>query len=135
PPARPLSFANKHRPPGLTSTAEDADAGLVQRLPGALAMRARERWPQCAPPCGAAAYRRSPFAELGGRAKPTDVAKREPPENPVVSKKTGNVYEKRVITKYISENAKEPGTNEELSVDDLLEVNVGEAPVSPEVRP
>lgn len=44
----------------------------------------------------------------------------EAPEEPVVSKKTGTVYEKRLIEKYIEQNGKEPGTDEELDVQDLL---------------
>ncbi|KAL2123691.1 hypothetical protein VTJ04DRAFT_56 [Mycothermus thermophilus] len=46
----------------------------------------------------------------------------EVPEEPVVSKKTGTVFEKRLILKYIEENGKEPGTNEELDPDDLIEL-------------
>jgi pre-mRNA-processing factor 19 len=44
----------------------------------------------------------------------------EAPQEPVVSKKTGTVYEKRLIEKYIEENGKEPGTDEELDLEDLL---------------
>jgi len=40
----------------------------------------------------------------------------------VVSKKTGTVYERRLIEKYIEEHGKEPGTEEELEVEDLLPV-------------
>ncbi|KAL2182118.1 uncharacterized protein P884DRAFT_282221 [Thermothelomyces heterothallicus CBS 202.75] len=46
----------------------------------------------------------------------------EVPEEPVVSRKTGTVFEKRLILKYIEENGKEPGTNEELDPEDLLDV-------------
>ncbi|KAK1831442.1 hypothetical protein QBC39DRAFT_283111 [Podospora conica] len=46
----------------------------------------------------------------------------EIPEEPVVSRKTGTVFEKRLILKYIEEEGKEPGTNDELHPDDLLEV-------------
>ncbi|KAK3944380.1 WD40-repeat-containing domain protein [Diplogelasinospora grovesii] len=46
----------------------------------------------------------------------------EVPEEPVVSKKTGTVFEKRLILKYIEENGKEPGTDEELDPEDLLPV-------------
>jgi len=44
----------------------------------------------------------------------------EAPQEPVVSKKSGTVYEKRLIEKYIDEHGKEPGTDEELELDDLL---------------
>ncbi|GAB1321021.1 Pre-mRNA-processing factor 19 [Madurella fahalii] len=44
----------------------------------------------------------------------------EVPEEPVVSRKTGTVFEKRLILKYIEENGKEPGTDEELDAEDLL---------------
>ncbi|KAK4461564.1 WD40-repeat-containing domain protein [Cladorrhinum samala] len=46
----------------------------------------------------------------------------EVPEEPVVSRKTGTVFEKRLILKYIQENGKEPGTDEELDPEDLLDV-------------
>ncbi|KAK4039385.1 hypothetical protein C8A01DRAFT_47107 [Parachaetomium inaequale] len=46
----------------------------------------------------------------------------EVPEEPVVSRKTGTVFEKRLILKYIEENGKEPGTDEELDPEDLLHV-------------
>lgn len=71
----------------------------------------------------------------------------EAPEEPVVSKKTGSivpvlkgqlhfqqtdfglrgprpgtVYEKRLIEKYIEEHGKEPGTEDELDIEDLLPV-------------
>ncbi|KAH6627429.1 hypothetical protein F5144DRAFT_494004 [Chaetomium tenue] len=46
----------------------------------------------------------------------------EVPEEPVVSRKTGTVFEKRLILKYIEENGKEPGTDEELDPEDLLAV-------------
>ncbi|KAL1892827.1 hypothetical protein Cpir12675_004361 [Ceratocystis pirilliformis] len=44
----------------------------------------------------------------------------EAPQEPVVSKKSGLVYEKRLITKYIDDHGKEPGTEDDLSADDLL---------------
>lgn len=46
----------------------------------------------------------------------------EPPATPVVSKKSGLIYEQRLIQKYIQENGKDPVTGEELSDDDLVEV-------------
>ncbi|CAN0562816.1 unnamed protein product, partial [Ectocarpus sp. 12 AP-2014] len=44
------------------------------------------------------------------------------PETPVVSKKSGHVYEKRLIVKYIDAEGKCPATGEELTADDLLDV-------------
>ncbi|KAF3765243.1 Prp19-domain-containing protein [Cryphonectria parasitica EP155] len=46
----------------------------------------------------------------------------EAPEEPVVSKKTGTVFEKRLIEKYIEENGKDPITSDELDLDDLLPI-------------
>ncbi|KAK4120277.1 hypothetical protein N657DRAFT_580202 [Parathielavia appendiculata] len=51
-----------------------------------------------------------------------DAVSGEVPEEPVVSKKTGTVFEKRLILKYIEENGKEPGTDQELDPEDLLPV-------------
>eukprot|EP00879_Flechtneria_rotunda_P002006 GHRR01002183.1.p1 GENE.GHRR01002183.1~~GHRR01002183.1.p1 ORF type:complete len:517 (+),score=206.67 GHRR01002183.1:358-1908(+) len=42
------------------------------------------------------------------------------PEQPVVSKKSGHVFEKSLITKYVAETGKDPVTGQELSEDDLL---------------
>eukprot|EP01132_Coremiostelium_polycephalum_P000370 gene370-467_t len=47
------------------------------------------------------------------------------PEEPVVSIKTGNIYEKRLIEKYIDSNGKEPVSGEPLSMSDLVTVKVG----------
>jgi pre-mRNA-processing factor 19 len=44
----------------------------------------------------------------------------EAPQEPVVSKKSGVVYEKRLIEQYINENSVEPGSDEPLTADDLL---------------
>ncbi|KAM5448323.1 putative RING-type E3 ubiquitin transferase [Microsporum audouinii] len=46
----------------------------------------------------------------------------EAPQVPVVSRKSGNVFEKRLIEEYISEHGKEPVTGEEHTVDDLIEL-------------
>jgi hypothetical protein len=46
----------------------------------------------------------------------------EVPNTPVVSLKSGNLFEKDLIVKYVEENHKCPVTGEELTVDDLLEV-------------
>ncbi|KXJ88680.1 cell cycle control protein [Microdochium bolleyi] len=44
----------------------------------------------------------------------------EPPQEPVVSKLSGAVFEKRLIEKYIEENGKDPVSNDDLTTDDLL---------------
>ncbi|KAK8801928.1 hypothetical protein WA158_006323 [Blastocystis sp. Blastoise] len=49
------------------------------------------------------------------------------PEEPVVNKKTGHLYEKRLIYKYIESEGKDPITGEELTKDDLLEVQSAQA--------
>lgn len=46
----------------------------------------------------------------------------EAPQQPVVSVKSGNVFEKRLIEKYIADHGKDPVTGEELTADDLIEV-------------
>ncbi|CAJ0846168.1 16108_t:CDS:2 [Entrophospora sp. SA101] len=53
------------------------------------------------------------------------------PEEPVVSKKSGQLYEKRLIIKYIAETGKEPVTDEDLSEEDLLEVKTSTKIVKP----
>lgn len=45
----------------------------------------------------------------------------EPPQDPVVSK-SGCIYERRLITKYIAENGTDPLTGEKLSEEDLITV-------------
>ncbi|KAI5919011.1 cell cycle control protein [Camillea tinctor] len=44
----------------------------------------------------------------------------EAPQEPVVSKISGAVFEKRLIEKYIEENGKDPVTGQDLTLDDLL---------------
>lgn len=46
----------------------------------------------------------------------------EPPKVPVVSRKSGLVYEQRLIQKYIDENGKDPVTGDSLELDDLIEI-------------
>ena len=46
----------------------------------------------------------------------------EPPQDPVVSAKSGHVYERRLIVKYISDNGTDPLTGEKLEESDLLPV-------------
>ncbi|KAH8178556.1 prp19/Pso4-like domain-containing protein [Sarocladium implicatum] len=47
----------------------------------------------------------------------------EAPQEPVVSKKSGVVYEKRLIEQYINEHGTEPGTGDALTTDDLLAIH------------
>jgi len=54
--------------------------------------------------------------------KLTGLVSGEVPEHPVVSKKSGHVYERRLIEKYIADHGKDPVTGDSLSVEDLLEV-------------
>ncbi|KAH8705345.1 putative cell cycle control protein [Talaromyces proteolyticus] len=46
----------------------------------------------------------------------------EAPQVPVVSTKSGSVFEKRLIEGYIAETGKDPVTGEDLSADDLVEL-------------
>ena len=46
----------------------------------------------------------------------------EVPEEPVISSKSGHLFERRLVEKYIAAEGKCPATGEELSVDDLLPV-------------
>ncbi|KAI2621044.1 WD40-repeat-containing domain protein [Xylaria nigripes] len=46
----------------------------------------------------------------------------EAPQEPVVSKLSGSVFEKRLIEKYVEENGKDPVSGEELTLDDLLPI-------------
>lgn len=49
------------------------------------------------------------------------------PEEPVVSPKTGQVYERRLIEKYLEANGKEPGSSEIIEAKDLIAVKVNKA--------
>lgn len=45
----------------------------------------------------------------------------EVPEQPVVSRKTGHLYEKRIIEKYLADHdGKSPFTQEDMSQEDLI---------------
>ncbi|KAJ3107393.1 hypothetical protein HDU97_004275 [Phlyctochytrium planicorne] len=55
----------------------------------------------------------------------------EVPTEPVVSKKSGILYEKRLILKHIVDSGKEPGTGEELTEEDLLTVKLSSKVVRP----
>lgn len=46
----------------------------------------------------------------------------EAPKHPVVSVKSGSIFEKSLIEKYIAENGRDPTNNEEITVDDLVEI-------------
>lgn len=46
----------------------------------------------------------------------------EAPQHPVASSKSGNVYEKRLIEAYITENHKDPVNGEELEITDLIDL-------------
>ncbi|KXL41535.1 hypothetical protein M433DRAFT_381322 [Acidomyces richmondensis BFW] len=46
------------------------------------------------------------------------------PEHPVASRKSGNIFERRLIEAYISENGSDPVNGEELSVEDLIDLKV-----------
>ncbi|RPD58365.1 WD40 repeat-like protein [Lentinus tigrinus ALCF2SS1-6] len=46
----------------------------------------------------------------------------EPPQDPVVSSKSGHVYERRLILKYITENGTDPITGDKLEEADLVSV-------------
>lgn len=46
----------------------------------------------------------------------------ETPQDPVVSQKSGQVYERRLILKYITENGTDPVTGEKLEESDLITV-------------
>jgi hypothetical protein len=46
----------------------------------------------------------------------------EPPLEPVVSAKSGKVYERRLIVKYINENGTDPITGEKLEESDLIAI-------------
>jgi hypothetical protein len=50
----------------------------------------------------------------------------EAPTDPVVSTKSGNVYERRLITKYLAENGTDPITGEKLEESDLLSIKASE---------
>jgi pre-mRNA-processing factor 19 len=49
----------------------------------------------------------------------------EPPQDPVVSTKSGHVYERRLVQKYITENGTDPVTGEKLEEADLVSVKAG----------
>lgn len=52
------------------------------------------------------------------------------PEHPVVSPSSGQVYERRLIEKYVQDNGIDPVSQKPLSVEDLIDIKV-----SPLVKP
>ncbi|KAG4084521.1 PRP19/PSO4 pre-mRNA processing factor 19 [Neocallimastix lanati (nom. inval.)] len=60
---------------------------------------------------------------------------KEPVQEPVISKKTGHLYEKRIIKKYLEENHKCPITGEDMTEDDLIELKTGTSTLSGKPRP
>lgn len=50
----------------------------------------------------------------------------EAPQDPVVSSKSGNVYERRLILKYITDNGTDPLTGEKLEESDLITIKASE---------
>lgn len=50
----------------------------------------------------------------------------EPPQDAVVSQKSGHVYERRLIIKYIEENGTEPITGDKLEETDLISIQASE---------
>jgi pre-mRNA-processing factor 19 len=52
------------------------------------------------------------------------------PEHPVVSPSSGQVYERRLIEKFVQENGVDPVSQKPLSIDDLIDVKA-----SPLVKP
>jgi pre-mRNA-processing factor 19 len=46
----------------------------------------------------------------------------EAPQDPVISQKSGHVYERRLIEKYIQENGTDPMSGEKLEDTDLITV-------------
>jgi hypothetical protein len=54
----------------------------------------------------------------------------EAPKQPVVSLKSGNVFEKNLIEKYIADNGRDPINNEEMTVDDLIDIKTSKPFIS-----
>ncbi|KAI7831880.1 putative PRP19-non-snRNP spliceosome component required for DNA repair [Kickxella alabastrina] len=55
----------------------------------------------------------------------------ETPQEPVISSKTGRVYEKRLLQKYLNDNGREPQSDHGLSDEDIIDVHAD----PPAVRP
>ena len=55
----------------------------------------------------------------------------EPPQDPVISTKSGHVYERRLVQKYITENGTDPVTGEKLEESDLVSVKASAYSLAP----
>ncbi|KAF7367280.1 hypothetical protein MSAN_00790000 [Mycena sanguinolenta] len=55
----------------------------------------------------------------------------EPPQEPVVAAKSGNVYERRLILKYITENGTDPITGDKLEESDLIAIKASPQTAAP----
>ncbi|KAF5374980.1 hypothetical protein D9758_000041 [Tetrapyrgos nigripes] len=55
----------------------------------------------------------------------------EPPQEPVVSAKSGKVYERRLIVKYINENGTDPTTGDKLEESDLITIKASPENAAP----
>ncbi|CCM00339.1 uncharacterized protein FIBRA_02369 [Fibroporia radiculosa] len=55
----------------------------------------------------------------------------EPPQDPVVSQKSGQVYERRLILKYITENGTDPITGDKLEESDLITLKANPKAAAP----
>ncbi|KAJ2556854.1 hypothetical protein EV175_001718 [Coemansia sp. RSA 1933] len=55
----------------------------------------------------------------------------EAPKEPVISARTGNVYERRLLQKYIDENGREPQTDHALAEDEIIGVRADPPAVKP----
>jgi len=53
------------------------------------------------------------------------------PSEPVVSRKTGTLYEKRLIHTHLESDARCPVTGEDMDKEDLVEINSGKGQVAP----
>lgn len=54
----------------------------------------------------------------------------EPPQTPVLSPKSGHIYERRLIEKYIAENGTDPTSGDKLAVEDLIAIKTCMYPFS-----
>jgi pre-mRNA-processing factor 19 len=59
------------------------------------------------------------------KALPLLTVSGEAPEQPVLSTKSGLVYEKRLILKQIGDTGKDPNTGEDLTAEDLIDIKTG----------